>query len=82
MRVVKVQGRRHLTTAGGDNGDYAAAARVSEQLFSTKVRDVLHLNSSLIGVGGCRDHKTLSLSVPNGGAGCFAAGPGRFYSEP
>lgn len=35
-----------------------------------------------IGVSGCGDRKTFVVICPDGGDGCFAAGPGRFYSEP
>jgi hypothetical protein len=35
-----------------------------------------------IGVSGCGDRKTFVVICPDGGDGCFAAGPGRFYREP
>ena len=35
-----------------------------------------------IGVSGCGDRKTFVVICPDGGDGCFAAGPGRFYGEP
>ena len=34
-----------------------------------------------IGVSGCGDRKTFVVICPDGGDGCFAAGPGRFYGE-
>jgi hypothetical protein len=34
-----------------------------------------------IGVSGCGDRKTFVVLCPDGGDGCFAAGPGRFYGE-
>ena len=34
-----------------------------------------------IGVSGCGDRKTFVVLCPDGGEGCFAAGPGRFYGE-
>ena len=36
----------------------------------------------MIGVSGCGDRKTFVVICPDGGDGCFAAGPGRFYTEP
>ena len=35
-----------------------------------------------IGISGCGDRKTFVVICPDGGDGCFAAGPGRFYGEP
>jgi hypothetical protein len=35
-----------------------------------------------IGISGCNDRKTFVVICPDGGDGCFAAGPGRFYGEP
>jgi hypothetical protein len=35
-----------------------------------------------IGLSGCGDRKTFVVICPDGGDGCFAAGPGRFYGEP
>jgi hypothetical protein len=34
-----------------------------------------------IGVSGCGGRKTFVVICPEGGDGCFAAGPGTFYSE-
>ena len=34
-----------------------------------------------IGVSGCGDRKTFVVICPDGGDGCFAAGPGRFYER-
>ena len=34
-----------------------------------------------IGVSGCGDRKTFVVICPDGGDGCFAAGPGRFYGD-
>jgi hypothetical protein len=34
-----------------------------------------------IGVSACGDRKTFVVICPDGGDGCFAAGPGRFYGE-
>lgn len=35
-----------------------------------------------IGVTGCGKRKTFVVICTEGGDGCFAAGPGRFYGEP
>jgi len=34
-----------------------------------------------VGVRGCQRHKTYVVVCPQGGDGCFAAGPGRFIRE-
>ena len=34
-----------------------------------------------IGLSGCGDRKTFVVICPEGWDGCFAAGPGRFYTE-
>jgi len=34
-----------------------------------------------VGVSGCGQKRTYIVICPEGGTGCFAAGPGRFYQE-
>ena len=34
-----------------------------------------------VGVSGCGDRKTYVVICPEGGTGCFAAGPGRFLKD-
>lgn len=34
-----------------------------------------------VGVSGCGARKTFVVICPDGGDGCFAAGPGRFFRE-
>ena len=34
-----------------------------------------------VGVSGCGDRKTYIVVCPEGGDGCYAAGPGRFLKE-